>query len=121
MAYVALLPTALVSRYRAVDREVVGSALVDSAAHLDRLTVDIEQRGIIVPLALGFNSEFATLDGNHRIAVALRLGFKTIPVALRRLPILPRPDHAKAMNPEDHLALIQAWEAVTFQQPADGR
>lgn len=110
----ALLPTALVLRYRAEEREVVGSALVDSPAHLDRLTVDIDQRGILVPLALGFNSAFATLDGNHRIAVALRLGFTTIPVALRRLPISPRPDHARAMKPEDHLVLVRAGEAVKF-------
>lgn len=68
------LSTDLVARYRAVDREVVGSALVDTAAHLDRLTSDIGQRGILVPLDLRFNQSFATLDGNHRIAVALRLG-----------------------------------------------
>jgi len=111
---VALLPTALVSRYRAVDREVVGSAFVDSPAHLDRLTVDVEQRGIVVPLDLGFNSVFATLDGNHRIAVALRLGFTTIPVALRRLPLSPRPDHAKEMDPEDQLVLVTALGTVTL-------
>lgn len=114
MKKVALLPTALVSRYRAVDREVVGSALVDSAAHLERLTVDIEQRGILVPLTLEFNSAFAALDGNHRIAVAQRLGFTTIPVSLRRLPISPRPDHAKAMDPEDHLVLVRALYTGTF-------
>lgn len=113
MDYLALLPTALVSRFRAVDREVVGSALVDSPTHLDRLTVDIEQHGILVPLTLEFNSAFATLDGNHRIAVALRLGFTTIPVVLRRLPISPRPDHAKAMDPEDHLVLVRALGAET--------
>lgn len=111
---VVLLPTCLVSRYRAVDREVVGSALVDSPAHLEQLTVDIEQRGILVPLALAFNSAFATLDGNHRIAVALRLDFTTIPVALHRLPISPRPDHAKAMDPGDHLVLVRALGAVTL-------
>lgn len=42
------LPSDVVSRYRAVNRDVVGSALVDTPAHLDRLTPDIGQRGILV-------------------------------------------------------------------------
>lgn len=104
------LPTDLVARYRAVDREVVGSALVDTPAHLDRLTSDIGQRGIFVPLDLRFNHVFATLDGNHRIAVALRLGLKHVPVALHRLPEHPRPGHAKLMADADHRVLIAAWE-----------
>lgn len=105
------LPTDLVSRYRAVDREVVGSALVDTAAHLDRLTSDIGQRGILVPLDLRFNQAFATLDGNHRIAVALRVGLDHVPVALQQLPVLPRPEHAKPMTHTDYLVLIAALEA----------
>ena len=106
------LPSDLVARYRAVDREVVGSALVDTPAHLDRLTSDIGQRGILVPLDLKFNQEFATLDGNHRIAVALRLGLEHVPVALHQLPEYPRPSHAKPMADADHRVLIAAWKAI---------
>lgn len=106
------LPTALVARHRAADREVVGSALVDTPAHLDRLASDIGQRGILVPLNLRFNQEFATLDGNHRIAVALRLGLDHVPVALDQLPAHPRPGHAKPMTDADHRVLIRAWEAM---------
>lgn len=106
------LPTDLVARYRAVDREGVGSALVDTPAHLDRLTSDIGQRGILVPLDLRFNQAFATVDGNHRIAVALRLGLEHVPVALRQLPEHPRPGHAKPMSDADHRVLIAAWEAL---------
>lgn len=107
-----LLPSDLVARYRAVDREVVGSALVDSPAHLDRLTSDICQRGILVPLDLKFNQAFATLDGNHRIAVALRLGLDHVPVALHQLPEYPRPGHAKPMADADHRVLLAAWKAI---------
>lgn len=82
------LPTALVARYRAVDREIVGSALVDTPSHLDALTVDIRKRGILTPLRLGFNEEFGTLDGNHRIAVAIRLGLESVPVILLREPLV---------------------------------
>ncbi|MFC7376682.1 hypothetical protein ACFQRD_15540 [Brachybacterium sp. GCM10030268] len=106
------LPTTLVARYRAVDREAVGSALVDTPAHLDRLTSDIGQRGIFVPLNLRFNQKFATLDGNHRIAVALRLGLDHVPVALDQLPAYPRTGHAKPMADADHRVLIDAWEAL---------
>jgi hypothetical protein len=102
------LPTALVARYRAVDREKVGSALVDTPRHLDALTADIGQRGILTPLRLGFNEEFATLDGNHRIAVAIRLGLESVPVTLFREPLDPRPGHAQPMLPADLLVLQKA-------------
>lgn len=103
---VTRLPNALVVRYRAVDREVVGSALVDTPGHLDALSEDVRVRGILVPLQLGFNEDFGTLDGNHRIAVALRLGLNDVPVALIEVPIHPRPAHGQPMNPRD-LKIIQ--------------
>jgi ParB-like nuclease domain len=98
------LPTALVARYRAVDRETAGSALVDTPSHLEELTADIRQRGILTPLRLGFNGEFAVLDGNHRIAVAIRLGLQSVPVTLCREPLAPRP-HAQPMLPEDLIVI----------------
>lgn len=103
------LPTALVVRYRAVDREFIGAPewVVDTPRHLDALTADIGRHGILTPLDLAFNEEFATLDGNHRIAVALRLGLESVPVTLRRLPLRPRPDHAKDMLPAD-LAVLRS-------------
>ena len=108
---VVLLPTTLVVRYRAVDRELVGAPahVVDTPEHLDWLTGDISGRGIVTPLDLAFNDHFATLDGNHRIAVALRLGLAEVPVALRELPIEPRPSWAQAMNPEDYSVLVVAF------------
>ncbi|MFI5607085.1 ParB N-terminal domain-containing protein [Amycolatopsis sp. NPDC051903] len=99
------LPTTLVIRYRAVDRERIGSALVDTPRHLDALTADIAEHGIHTPLRLGFNEHFAILDGNHRIAVALRLGLVEVPVALVREPLTPRPGHAQPMRLEDFALL----------------
>ena len=108
---IALLPTALVARYRAVDRELIWapSHVVDTPAHLDSLTDDIGQYGIMVPLDLGFNPQFATLDGNHRIAVALRLGIFEVPVTLRELPIEPRPFWVQTMVREDYAVLVAAF------------
>ncbi|SIO86830.1 hypothetical protein BQ8420_13940 [Nocardiopsis sp. JB363] len=100
------LPALLVARYRAVDRELVGSAIVDTPRHLDALTIDIEERGILTSLRLGFNDEFGTLDGNHRIAVALRLGLVSVPVLLFEEPLVPRPFHARPMLPDD-LAVLE--------------
>jgi ParB-like chromosome segregation protein Spo0J len=113
------LPTALVVRYRAVDREFVGAPewVVDTPRHLDELTVDIGRHGILTPLDLAFNEEFATLDGNHRIAVAVRLGLESEPVALRRLPLTPRPAHAKTMRADDLSVLLTALR----QRPRAGR
>jgi hypothetical protein len=102
------LPTALVARYRAVDRETVGSGLVDTPGHLNELTADIRQRGILTPLRLGFNEEFGTLDGNHRIAAAIRLGLQSVPVTLFREPLNPRPPHARPMLPEDLIVLQES-------------
>jgi hypothetical protein len=101
------LPTQLVARYRAVDRERIGSALLDTPSHLAALTDDIRLRGILVPLRLGFNCAFAVLDGNHRIAVALRLGLDDVPVALFEEAVSPRPSHAQPMHPSD-LAVLTA-------------
>ena len=103
-----LLPTALVARYRAVDREVVGSAIVHTPRHLDDLTASIGAHGILIPLRLGYNEHFATLDGNHRIAVAVRLDLEVVPVMLVREPNTPRPDHAVSMLHEDFLVLHAA-------------
>jgi hypothetical protein len=110
---VATLSTTLVARYRAVDREQVGSALVDTPMHLAALTDDIAARGILVPLRLGFNDQFATLDGNHRIAVALRLGLNEVPVVLVREPPHPRPAHARAMRPDDYLVMERAFAPMS--------
>lgn len=106
------LPTALVVRYRAVDRERVGSALVDTPRYLEALTSDIEEHGILTPLSLGFNEEFGTLDGNHRIAVALRLGLGSVPVALFAEALSPRPEHARPMRADDLAVLRRALGSV---------
>ena len=107
--YIHVLSAAdAIRRHGAVDRETVGSALVDTPRHLDALTVDIGERGILTPLRLGFNERFATLDGNHRIAVAIRLGLETVPVALFREPLTPWPRHANPMLPEDLIVLQDA-------------
>ena len=109
------LPTELVARYRAVDREVVPAppAVVDTPAHLDRLAESIAANGIQVPLRMGFNTRYGYLDGNHRIAVALRLGLPEVPVELvEELPDAPR-GHGQPMRSDD-LDVIRA----AFDQPA---
>lgn len=65
-----------------------------------------------MPLDLRFNQKFATLDGNHRVTVALRLGLDHVPVALDQLSAHPRPGHAKPMTDADHRLLVGAWEAM---------
>jgi ABC-type branched-subunit amino acid transport system substrate-binding protein len=107
------LPTALVARYRAVDRERVGSPIVDTPAHLDALTGSIRERGILVPLQLGFTADSAALDGTHRIAAALRLGLAEVPVELVREPPHWRPGHSRPVHPDDLAVLVAAYEAAT--------
>ena len=112
---VVRLPTELVTRYRAVDREFIGAPahVVDTPSHLDALTKDIRLRGIVVPLELSFNEEFGALDGNHRIAVAIRLGLDEIPVQLIEKPTSPRPGHAKPMRPRDLQVILRTREIAS--------
>ena len=106
---VVQLPTDLVARYRAVDRELIGAPItvVDTPAHLDALTASIRERGIEVPLRLEFNDRLAFLDGNHRIAVAIRLGLAEVPVELVRTGPDDNRAHGKPLRPED-LAVLEA-------------
>lgn len=84
--------------------------MVDTPAHLDALTEDIREDGILVPLELRFNRLFATLDGNHRIAVAFRLRLSHVPVALSKLPLEPRQFWAQTMDPDDYPLLTAAFD-----------
>lgn len=109
---IARLPTDLVTRFRAVDREHIWapSWVVHTPSHLDTLTDDIGRRGVLVPLDLKFNADFGALDGNHRIAVAIRLGLADVPVALTRVPELPRPAHAQSMSADDLEVIERAFD-----------
>ena len=107
---VVRLRTDLVVRYRAVDREVVPAppAVVDTPAHLDRLAESIAADGIRVPLRMGFNTRYGYLDGNHRIAVALRLGLPEVPVELvEEAPDAPR-GHGRPMRRDDLDVILAA-------------
>jgi ParB-like chromosome segregation protein Spo0J len=109
-AVVVHLPTELVVRYRAVDREHVPAPpeVVDTPEHLDTLTTSIGAHGIQVPLRLQFNSSFGFLDGNHRIAVALRLGLREVPVEIVEMPPDYRRAHGRPMDPQDYEVLAAA-------------
>jgi ParB-like chromosome segregation protein Spo0J len=107
---VVRLPTELVARYRAVDREQVPAPayVVDTPQHLDALTASIRVHGVQVPLRLEFNRSFGFLDGNHRIAAALRLGLRELPVELIEMPPDYRRAHGRPMRPEDFDLLAAA-------------
>lgn len=114
------LPTALLTRYRAVDREVVGSAIVDTPAHLDALTESIRANGILVPLRLSFNDRVGFLDGNHRLAAALRLGLTEVPVEPVRVPPEFHPAHARPMRSEDLRTILEHQESKVPDLRSDG-
>jgi hypothetical protein len=113
---VVRLATELVARYRAVDREPIGSAVVDTPGHLDELTESIRVEGIRVPLRLGFNTRVGFLDGNHRIAAALRLGLAEVPVELFRAPARLRPSHARPMRRDDLAVIAAAFLAALSER-----
>jgi hypothetical protein len=109
---VVRLRTDLVARYRAVDREVIPAPadVVDTSAHLDRLQASIAAEGIRVPLRMGFNHRYGYLDGNHRIAVALRLGLPDVPVELIEEPADAPRGHGQPMRSDDLDVILSALE-----------
>jgi ParB-like chromosome segregation protein Spo0J len=75
------LPTKVVARYadpfidpyHRADRE-----------RMKRLTKSIARRGVVDPLIIKIeNGRAQIFDGNHRLAVALRLGIAVLPVDVR--------------------------------------
>ncbi len=81
-----VLPTDLVVRYRAVNREKIGGQAMDTPGHLDALEVAVRTHGIQVPLVLAINHHYGFLDGNHRLAVARRLRLPEVPVEVWTAP-----------------------------------
>jgi hypothetical protein len=111
------LATTLVGRYRAVDREVVPapSWVVDTPSHLDALQISVAAEGIRVPLELRFNASFGFLDGNHRLAVARRLGLEVLPVAVIEVDDAVRASHGRPMRADDLRILRAATRAQTTE------
>lgn len=97
-----------------MDREVIHapSAVVDTPAHLDRLSESIAADGIRVPVRMGFDSRYGYLDGNHRIAVALRLGLAYVPVELVREDEGTSRDHGQPMRRDDLDVILTALKSA---------
>jgi ParB-like chromosome segregation protein Spo0J len=75
------LPTKVVARY--ADPFIDPSHRVERA-RMRRLTRSIARRGVIEPLIIKVQRGRARIfDGNHRLAVALRLGIPVLPVDVR--------------------------------------
>jgi hypothetical protein len=107
------LPTELLVRYRAVDREVEPAA-ARPPDHLDRLTHSIRHSGVVTPLRLCFSYDLGYLcGGNHRLAAALRLGLAELPVVLCWEKPGTRRDNSQPMRPEDLDVLFAAVRAAT--------
>jgi ParB-like chromosome segregation protein Spo0J len=72
------LPTRVVARYR--DR-AINTAHRSQGNHMRRLTRAIEREGVRHPLTIKVEDGHIHLfDGNHRLAIALRLGIRHLPV-----------------------------------------
>lgn len=95
------LPTELVVRFRAVDREHIGSTGIDTPRHLDVLEADVRAGSIRVPLVLALTQSHGFLDGNHRLAVALRLRLTEVPVDVWTAPEDLRTEYGRPLTDDD--------------------
>jgi hypothetical protein len=59
---------------------------------------------------MGFNTRYGYLDGNHRIAVALRLGLPEVPVELVKEPPDAPHGHGQPMRRADLEVILAALE-----------
>lgn len=72
------IPVEFMWQYREFDR---CNDKLYSDKYIQELTKDIEKNGINLPITLQIYDGNALIsEGNHRLCIALKLGFKTIPV-----------------------------------------
>jgi hypothetical protein len=73
------VPVDIIWEYREFDR--CGADNIKGKEYLESLTKDIEENGIKTPIKLQVDAGKAlVIEGNHRLCIAKKLGFKTVPV-----------------------------------------
>lgn len=73
------VPVGFMWQYREFDR--CGEDNLYGNDYIEKLTTDIKQNGIDIPIILQVDSGKALItEGNHRLCIAIKLGFETIPV-----------------------------------------
>ena len=73
------VPVDFMWQYREFDR--CGDDNLYGNDYIEKLTSDIKENGIKTPIKLQIDySKALIVEGNHRLCIAIKLGFKTIPV-----------------------------------------
>ena len=73
------VPVEFMWQYREFDR--CGSDNLYGDEYIERLTKDIKENGIKRPITLQIDGGYGLIvEGNHRLCIAIKLGFATIPV-----------------------------------------
>lgn len=93
------LPTSVAFHYREYDR--AGGAV-------DELTEQIAQQGILTPLRISTDGEYAVVhEGNHRLQAAQRLGISEVPVIVTfDSPVVSNGGRVAQLEP-----VLQSWIA----------
>lgn len=74
------VPVEFMWKYREFDR--CGEDNLYGDDYIERLTKDIKENGIKTPIQLQIDSGKALIvEGNHRLCIAIKLGFKNYPSA----------------------------------------
>ena len=73
------VPVDFMWQYREFDRCNDDNLYGDK--YIEKLTADIKENGIKIPITLQIDGGKGLItEGNHRLCIAIKLGFKTIPV-----------------------------------------
>lgn len=111
--YFEYVPLSEIEKYIEFDREVEHKI---SKKYLDELTEEIKVNGITYPITLEiYDSKGLIVEGNHRIAVAKRLGIKYIPVR-----VIERYRPFKGTIYEDKVKELPSSSNVTYAKAMYG-
>lgn len=89
-----LVPVRVLNRFMDIDRETYEHRIPEELHRLPALTENVAQNGFTDIAILFYNPEFRTLflgEGNHRLAVAKRLGIPAIPARVYRTTMKTSP------------------------------
>ena len=86
------IPVDFMWQYREFDR--CGDDNLWGDDYIEQLTADIKENGIKTPIQLNIDHRMGLItEGNHRLCIAIKLGFKTIPVRVVSKPLGSKNKH----------------------------
>ena len=104
------VPVEFMWNYREFDR--CGDDNIWGSEYINNLTADIKEKGIETPIILQIDGSVGLItEGNHRLCIAINLGFDTIPVqVINRTLGGPNKSKAKPIHYHPNKWRVGVWD-----------